>query len=318
MEWGSEKAVIAVIEKTVKQEGFGKILKDGIVPAANAIGGDAMDWAIQYRNMNPFPGAAALKASLGAWYVAPASQELWMHPPSADKDGVWPMIMEYDDKTEEEAKAMVDDWASENSERYTGDKDAWREDNYEKNAEYCVAMENVISICDMTGHCDYPSDRGPHCGWRWGQWEAAEAITAVTGVDCSPEMLVEAVQRRRAVELAYYHLCKKAGGQEEITSQRLFEVLVNRDGHYAGQAPDFEKLPIVTENYYKIRGCDPDTGIPTRKDLEELGLKDVADRLEEYGLEVIDFNEPEPDQTEADQTEPDQTETVQKNSAKVA
>jgi hypothetical protein len=93
------------------------------------------------------------------------------------------------------------------------------------------------------------------------------------------------------VELAYYHLCGKARGEEEITSQRMFEVLINRDGHYAGQAPDLEKLPTVTDNYYKGRGCDPDTGIPTRKNLEKYGLADIADRLEKEGFDITSEDE---------------------------
>jgi aldehyde:ferredoxin oxidoreductase len=36
-------------------------------------------------------------------------------------------------------------------------------------------------------------------------------------------------------------------------------------------------------NFYKVEGWDPDTGWPTRKTLEELGLKNVADTLEEAG-----------------------------------
>ncbi len=37
----------------------------------------------------------------------------------------------------------------------------------------------------------------------------------------------------------------------------------------------------LLESYYRNRGWDTNTGHPTRAKLEELGLKDVADALEE-------------------------------------
>lgn len=35
------------------------------------------------------------------------------------------------------------------------------------------------------------------------------------------------------------------------------------------------------EEYCALRGCDPDTGAPTREAQEKVGLKDLADKLEE-------------------------------------
>lgn len=288
MEWGSEKAAMTCIEKVCRQEGFGKLFVDGIVPAARSIGKDALDYAVQTRNINPFPGGAPLKASVGVWYMVPSSQEIWMHPPSVDKDGVWPMIKEYYGMSEEEAERTVEEWASDNAERYTGDRDAWREDNYEKCADYAVHMENAIAACDITGHCDYPSDRGQHCGNKWGPEEAARAISATTGESCSTERLLDAIQRRRLLELSYHHLCYRALGEEDVSPMIMIEKFLNRDGFYKGEVPDLEKLPLVTERYYTLRGCDPDTEIPTRKDLNDIGLMDAAERLESAGFELTD------------------------------
>jgi hypothetical protein len=36
----------------------------------------------------------------------------------------------------------------------------------------------------------------------------------------------------------------------------------------------------VQEDYCRMRGYDPETGIPTREALEKLALEDVADKLE--------------------------------------
>jgi aldehyde:ferredoxin oxidoreductase len=44
---------------------------------------------------------------------------------------------------------------------------------------------------------------------------------------------------------------------------------------------EFEKMK---GEYYGIRGWDVESGLQTRKSLEDLDLKDVADGLEEAGL----------------------------------
>ena len=47
---------------------------------------------------------------------------------------------------------------------------------------------------------------------------------------------------------------------------------------------DREKFEKLKDAYYEARGWDVATGRPTRKKLEELDLKDVADQLDKEGL----------------------------------
>jgi aldehyde:ferredoxin oxidoreductase len=48
-----------------------------------------------------------------------------------------------------------------------------------------------------------------------------------------------------------------------------------------------EDLEKMKDDYYRLRGWDVKTGLPTRKSLEDLGLKDVADNLENQGLNIL-------------------------------
>jgi hypothetical protein len=43
--------------------------------------------------------------------------------------------------------------------------------------------------------------------------------------------------------------------------------------------PKGAELKKIQEDYCRIRGYDPETGVPIREKLEKLGLKDVADKL---------------------------------------
>jgi aldehyde:ferredoxin oxidoreductase len=50
-----------------------------------------------------------------------------------------------------------------------------------------------------------------------------------------------------------------------------------------GQIFELDKL---LDDYYRVRGWDVKTGLPTRKKLEELGLKDVAETSEKLGVKL--------------------------------
>ena len=45
---------------------------------------------------------------------------------------------------------------------------------------------------------------------------------------------------------------------------------------------DMESYSKLLDDYYKVRGCDLETGIPTKQKLQQLGLKDVAEDLGKY------------------------------------
>jgi aldehyde:ferredoxin oxidoreductase len=140
--------------------------------------------------------------------------------------------------------------------------------------------ENGISAVDMTGHCDYKSDRSPQTGAQGKLEDIAEWLTAVTGISYTKEKIVEAVERRRLIEWSYYLLCKKFRGEGE--TENFFP---RPDGYWADkQDIDLDAVMEAAGIYYKMRGIDPETFIPKREALERLGLEDVADRLEAAGL----------------------------------
>jgi aldehyde:ferredoxin oxidoreductase len=45
-----------------------------------------------------------------------------------------------------------------------------------------------------------------------------------------------------------------------------------------------EDYDLLLDEYYRLRGCDIATGIPSRLGSEAVGLSDVADDLEQRGL----------------------------------
>ena len=56
--------------------------------------------------------------------------------------------------------------------------------------------------------------------------------------------------------------------------KRFFKPFDN--GANAGKALDAEKMEEMKNIYYRTRGWDPETGLPTGEKLSELELEDIA------------------------------------------
>jgi len=145
------------------------------------------------------------------------------------------------------------------------------------------ATENAISSADIAGRCDGVTARTPHAGCTWDTDDTAEAISAATGNLCTTDMLLEVIQRERLLESSYNILCERMIGEfpEIPAALVLSSSEAIADGPFQGQEWDIDASEQTGEEYAEIRGCDPDTGVPTREALEKVGLKDLADKLEE-------------------------------------
>jgi aldehyde:ferredoxin oxidoreductase len=112
-------------------------------------------------------------------------------------------------------------------------------------------------------------------------------FSAVTGVPMDAERLAKAGERiwnlRRAVMVRRENRTR----EDDTLNKPYFEKAITchggtaRGGQYGPiDRVQFEKLK---DKYYELRGWDVMTGWPTRAKLEELDLKDVADKLASFG-----------------------------------
>jgi aldehyde:ferredoxin oxidoreductase len=287
MEWSSEEAILAVLDNVSKREGFGELFANGIVEAAQTIAnGDGMQYANQDRNISvplEFPErGVTVGGGGGTQMMTAATQFLWWHPP-LDRHALFQFGGELYGISQDEAEKMFDGIVSEWAEKNAGSKDAWKPDVVEGKAKYVWANENAVSISDITGHCDGQSARLPHAGMTWSVEEAAKTLTAMSGRECTVEWLMDGIQRKRLLQVSYNVLCDRMIGEiPEISAQVASSAIEPiKDGFFKGLQWDLEKCETVGEEYCELRGCDPDTGLPTKEELERLGLAEVADLLEE-------------------------------------
>jgi aldehyde:ferredoxin oxidoreductase len=112
-------------------------------------------------------------------------------------------------------------------------------------------------------------------------------FSAITGINMNPEQLAHTGERiwnlRRAVMVRRENRTR----EDDTLNEPYFEKSITCPG---GVSRGLQNGPIdrvkferLKDKYYELRGWDVKTGRPTRGKLEELGLKEVADKLTSLG-----------------------------------
>lgn len=297
MEWGSGEAVLALIEKIGRKEGYGEVLADGILPAARKIGRSAQRYArhikgLEFLNYWLWPGGA-----LGA-ISGPNPTGTQVDPSGVENAGdIIQSILEdhppFPGMTREQVDEMMDQMRSAKSAHMSGDPDAWRlfEDDGEtvrttNKALLDIAYENQTKLADLAGVCDQSSNAGPRFLFALRDfWEEIAAfLTADLGVEHTPGMLQEVVNRVRLQERGYDYLCGLRR-EDETLPDDFFEPMKTRQWGTRVFLTREAQEKMKTD-YYALRGCDPETGVPRREELEKLGLNDFAHRLDKLDIEA--------------------------------
>jgi aldehyde:ferredoxin oxidoreductase len=142
-----------------------------------------------------------------------------------------------------------------------------------------ITAENACTLADSLGCC-----KGAVVTWsstiplvyKYPLWEGAvKLLIAVTGVEFNTQDLVSSLERIYAVERAF--LVKR--GIKPKHDRLPLHPSISKT--ITGENLRMEHERLLAE-YYRGRGWDPQTGVPTREILERLGLKKVADTLESH------------------------------------
>jgi aldehyde:ferredoxin oxidoreductase len=129
-----------------------------------------------------------------------------------------------------------------------------------------VDMENALTVLDAIGGCKF-------MGILLSAEELVELITTATGWDFD-------VDEYRASGERIYNLMRAFCVREGIDREKdaLPERLMSDPlpgGPAQGMVIDRDTLEMMKDTYYKLRGWDMATGIPTADRLRELGLDDL-------------------------------------------
>jgi aldehyde:ferredoxin oxidoreductase len=131
--------------------------------------------------------------------------------------------------------------------------------------------EDFGAVVDSSGNCKSGGTFVmAEIYWR----EMAEAIEAATGMPMTESGLKTIGERIYNLQRCY-NVLHGAGRKDDRQPARITSE-PSKSGHAIGQVLDLEGM---LDEYYRLRGWDPATGIPTAATLRAVGLEDAAARL---------------------------------------
>jgi len=247
MRRGDKEAVISTINKIGKQEGFGMLLKDGVLKAAKTIGKEAEDCAMHVKGLEMQPYEVRAYKSQALTTAVAIRDIIEGH---SDIDYRW--VMEGEE---------MEKWAEE---RY-GTRVVAYPTSYEKNGLMDWDHENRHTAVDMLGVCKW------HIPWfiTTSLEIPARLFSLATGVEITEDELLIAAQRTRTLERAF-NVVKGVRRKDDTLPKRLFETAAP-GGVFKGQRLDKEKFDKMLDEYYDLRGWD-ENGIPDKVTFDKFGL----------------------------------------------
>jgi aldehyde:ferredoxin oxidoreductase len=268
--FGDKEAVLTLVHKIAKREGFGNLLAEGGIRAGQMLGADPDTTATggYGKGMDQGPidcsAMAGLTLSLsvstrGAGHLRCVAPMAW---------GVQESLPPKWQKVYREAGAedlMDKPWVA-----------------HPVHAEVATYFEHVCTSSDILEICKNTTEFYYFYGFEGRErkddldWHA-DFLRAVTGKEMDRKELETITSRILSLEKAYNvrHGMLK---EHDLPSGRFLRT--REGGPLDGRKLDPDDLTRLFEYYYELHGWDRETSIPKRETLERLGLKDVADSLD--------------------------------------
>ncbi|RLI47536.1 aldehyde ferredoxin oxidoreductase [Candidatus Bathyarchaeota archaeon] len=243
LNWGDPEPLIELIRKIALKEGIGRILAEGSRKAAELIGRGAEKYAMHIKGLE-LPAYDPRVAKAHGLSLATS-------PIGGSHELGWNRyellgIPEKIDPVSPEGKGLI-----------------------------CKEAQDETAFNEAAGGCNFPLSNLMNYDEL-----IAKLLYSATGVGefKDPKYLWMVGERIFNLERAF-NVREKVTRKDDTVPERI---LVTTYPRTPAKGSLFE-LDKMLDEYYKARSWDIETGIPTRKKLEELDLKYVADELEQLG-----------------------------------
>lgn len=238
--WGNPSAILAMLEKIVRREGFGDVLADGVERASKRIGKSAEKYAIHIHGQEPGchdPRAFALR---GLGYVAGAAPGRHMVAMASirlegeSNLGIYPELKKPEGGSEPEQRGKI----------------------------HAIAA-SYSQIFSDSGMCLFALSAGT-------QFPFVEFVRAITGWDFTAAEAITTGKRILTLRQAFNNR-EGFASKDFNLPERMSQPPTM--GPFAGRHIDFEALKA---SYFKSMDWEAETGIPSPQCLSELGLKELV------------------------------------------
>ena len=261
--WGDTELILSLIDLTARRQGIGDLMAEGPYRWAKDLGEDALYWVVQNKKM--FVGGGDRRVQKGGILNHMVSNRGPDHLRGS------PSLEFYGYTGDERIEA---DWN-----KYIGEPELFREavklTSYQGKAPLVIWQETLRCLSDSFGVCSF----------NYGNWpntfvypeDFAEIYSAVTGEAVSGADMSLAAERIINLEKAIN--IREGWTREEDQPPERWVKEAKPDGVFKGERCHLDKYNVMLSDYYRRRGWNPESGLPTRQKLESLGLHEIADDL---------------------------------------
>lgn len=252
--WGNAEGVIEIIHKIARREGFGNLLAEGTLKAAEQVGQGA-DQYVTTHSKGMSQGTADARALKGYALSHATSTRGACHLRGGFAEALDP------------SPAMRKTC----KERF-GTEEAAIASSYNK-ATVTDYSQNLCTLTDCLELCRFNTE---YAGVAIDIKALGDLFSLATGVEMDEKAMSTAAERIYAVERAF--LVREGMSRKDDVLGGKWGSEPTPDGPLQGERIDPEKFNKLLDDYYQIRGWDS-MGIPTVSTLLALGLEDIAEEI---------------------------------------
>lgn len=267
LSWGNEDAVVELLGKIARRDGFGDILAEGSVRAAAIIGKGTEKYVMTIKGMEKMsadPRAGRKGFAFGELTNPRGGDNLKNTHFRADEYNKNWWIDQFD--MFEDIKKRIYFLPPEETPT-----------SWEGKALMCRWFEDLCSILNALGLCIFPSNMN----LAWGPTHLSKLFSACTGQDTTPEEIMRFGEKIFTM-LKIYPMREGLTRKDDTWPDRFFDEQLP-EGPSKGAVLSRVTINRLLDEYYELRSWDKSSGLPTQQKLVDLGLGDMADDLIKRG-----------------------------------
>lgn len=246
LNWGSEKALVALISLIAHRIGVGDLLAKGTRQAAEEVGGDSWKWAVQAHGLEQSRVDTRVAKAYGlAFAVNPRGPD-HLHAQPMAEFGHFP-----------EARRLV--------ERLLGSDKYCNPSSIEGKPELVRWHEDLFAVTDSLGICSFATTTS----YIIDIASLLGLVKAALGAKFTEEELLRAGQRTVVLEKCFN--LREDKNRQDVLPWRIMHEPVS-EGPLKGNVNSPDELNAMLTRYYELQGYDSNTGHPTMEVLSSLGL----------------------------------------------
>jgi len=258
--WGNHAAALGLLEDIAYRRGLGSLLAEGVRHASRVIGRGSERWALHIKGAD-ISEQTIRKEKAWALGMAVAARG------GGHLEGARRVASQLPQLTPERSQGLY------------GVPDIGKPNEYGNKESVVFYFERLKGIIDSVGICCLLS--------QWtdldllGPEDCATLFSSATGIQKSADELMLIGQRIQNVQKAFNTLHAGFSREDDVVPIRFMTEPLE-SGTHIGELLDKDGLDQMLDAYYRLEGWDVSTGRQTRACLENLGLNDVAEKLERY------------------------------------